>query len=87
MKLRVSMLGEHVNIDVIRRVLEEFDGENVIELNRRVSCAFLVCRSMSDGEEHSVSVAIPRNWLIDPQRASHVEETTRNFAGRIVEAM
>ena len=81
------MLGEHVNIDVIRRVLEEFAGENVIELNRRVSCAFLVCRSMADGEEHSVSVAIPRNWLTDPQRAAHVEETTRNFAGRIVEAM
>jgi len=81
------MAGEHVNIAVIRRVLQEFGGENVVELNRRVSCAFLMWSSMAGEDERSLSVAIPRNWLTDPLCASHLEETTRNFAGRIVKAI
>ena len=87
MKLRVSMAGDHVNIDVIRRVLGEFDGESVVELNRKVSCVFLIWSSTADGDDRSLSVAIPRTWLTDPQRALRLEETTRSFAGRIVKAM
>jgi hypothetical protein len=87
MKLRASIARDHDNLDVIRRVLNEFDGEIVVELSRKLSCAFLMWRSTTDGENRSLSVAIPGSWLNDPRRASSLEETTRNFAGRIVKAM
>ena len=87
MKLNASNAVEHLNIPVIRRVLEEFDGENVVELNRRMSCVFLIWNSTSNGDDRSLSMAIPRTWLTDPQCASHLEQRTRNFAGRIIEAL
>jgi len=87
MKLRVSLEREPKNTDVVRRVLEgEFGGENLVELSREAGVAFLIWRSALNDGSDSVSVGMPMDWLMDPQHAASVEDTTRNFAGYVLKA-
>jgi hypothetical protein len=86
MNLRAPKGFNHKNIEVIRTVSKEFNGKQIVSLNRDAGVEILVWNKMADGKTRSLFTAIPRDWLVDPQNIAKLEETKRNFANCISEA-
>lgn len=87
MQLSVSKKRPPNNLDVITRILSEFDDCASVELGYEMGCDFLVWRKSVDGRRHSISMPIPRAWLADSRHAARLEETTRIFAHTVIKEL
>jgi hypothetical protein len=83
MKLLFSRARQQANLEVMKRVLNEFDADKTVELRREAGADFLVWDQNSERFSLSISVAIPRGWLDNSVNASNLEATTRNFAAYV----
>jgi len=82
MELRLSHHQSFPNLAVIRKVLEEMGGSEVVELTGGDGPGMLRW-SQQDGSSYHLHTAIPKPWLADPDNENKVREAARHFANGV----
>lgn len=79
MELHVSTTQSFPNTEVIRKVLAEMGGEEIVELGNGTGAATLRW-AHRDGAAGHMHIALPVHWMLDADKADRVEEAIRHFA-------
>ncbi|MEP6672095.1 MAG: hypothetical protein ABJF10_23230 [Chthoniobacter sp.] len=80
--MNVPSDAQFPNLTIVRQILEDMGGNEVVEFCNGAGASMLRW-AHRNGTKYNVHIAIPRQWLVETDRAGKLTDAARHFASNV----